>query len=81
MSAQRIAVRCIRRALVKPGRIAEGGEMLTVDVRLAVDLLDGGRFELVNGADAAALEAERKRRIAALPRGPEPGAPPWRRAA
>lgn len=82
MTANRISVRCVRRALVKPGRIAEAGEVLAIDVALAVDLVDAGRFVLVNDADAAALEGERKRRVAALPRGREPRpATPWRRVA
>jgi hypothetical protein len=61
MTSAQISVRCLRRALVKPGQIAEAGEVLVVDVRLAVDLVDAGRFVLVNAADAAALAAERRR--------------------
>jgi hypothetical protein len=77
---QTICVRCLRRALVRPGQIAEAGEVLVVDVRLAVDLVDAGRFVLVNAADAAALAAERRRRVDALPRERE-ARTPWQRAA
>lgn len=77
-----VSVRCVRRALVTPGRIAEAGEVLAIDVALAVDLVDAGRFVLVKQADAAALEVERKRRVDGLLRGyTSRAATPWRRVA